>query len=383
MREYQIEHILGALLELRAIERFRKKVLSHIETHGWPYVVDALKRCRASEVIVPGWDTHLREGILREGMINLLRFEDIPFLDVDFLDAFSDLEAKNLADLRYQARTHSFELLREQISRGNTFFMDVESMKKDEFLPIIPEIIHARTKEIQQLSPKPDLYEVYSTYYGFQVLITGVNFQQTGIPVDIQESLLGILSDVGEVESLERKQLKFSPLAFRNCTPHLAILLWNMLRFANGGWKAKSTALKVLGELGDSRALDMIHTYIDYQSASQRRVRGSLFIDECNLCLGRIGNPRSFEYLRSMRTDSERIALGGLRHPSVEKLFQNILHISYRRSTMLTLIQALGKTRSRNWLSFYMSKKQREKAPSVLQALEHAERNVHPHFDFE
>ncbi len=108
MIAYQTEHILGALLELRDIERLEKKVSLLIRSRGWSHVIDVLQICKESEAIVPGWDTPLREGILREGMLELLLLESFVGLDVDFLEAFSDLEADDSDGLRKQVHKRAF-----------------------------------------------------------------------------------------------------------------------------------------------------------------------------------------------------------------------------------------------------------------------------------
>ena len=383
MIAYQTEHILGALLELRDIERLEKKVSLFIRSRGWSHVIDALQRCKESEAIVPGWDTPLREGILREGMIELLQLEAFVGLDVDFLEVFSDLEADDIDDLRKQVHKRAFKLLGEQVRKGNTFFIDIEGMKDNEFAVLVPDILNSRIREVQDLGSKPDLYEVYSTYYGFQVLTSGVNIQYAGVPVELRENLLSVLGDLGGVDALSAKQLKFSPLAFRKCSPHLTVLLWNMLRLSNGGVKAKSKALVILGELGDTRAIDLIHSYVEEHRVSRGRTKERLLLDECLLCLGRIGSPRSFELVRGMRRDVGKIALGGIRHPEVRQVFEKYPFRYMSRADLIQQITAFGKTRSREWLPMYESKKQTERAPSVLQAIEHAERNVHPPFDME
>jgi hypothetical protein len=381
MGVYPVEQILGALLEMRDNERCEKKVSLLIRNLGWPSVVKSLRKCRESEAIIPGWDTHLREGILREGLIFLLHLEHFVGLDVDFLEAFVDLEVEDIDDLRKQVRPIAVELMKEQIRSRNTFFMDVDSMKEEDLVVFVPDILNARMKEVQDLGPKPDLYEVYSTYYGFQILTTRVNHQQAGVPDELRDSLLMVLGEVGEVSTLRAKQLKFSSLAFRNCSPHLTVLLWNMLRFSNGGKKAKVKALEVLGELGDSRAIDLMHSYVEVQRSSHGRTTGSRLLDECLLCLGRIGHPQSFELLREVIPPAGLIALGGIRHPEVQSIFRNYQVRYVHRQDRIQLVTAFGKTRSRDWLSLYESTKQAERAASVRQAIEHAEKNVHPPLD--
>jgi len=87
----------------------------YIEEQGWSYVVEALQRSRTLEAIVLGWDISLREGVLRDGMIELFRIEGFTGLDVDFVGVFSDLEVDNINDLRTHARERALKLLSEQV----------------------------------------------------------------------------------------------------------------------------------------------------------------------------------------------------------------------------------------------------------------------------
>ncbi|MHA2179359.1 MAG: hypothetical protein ACXAAK_13515, partial [Candidatus Thorarchaeota archaeon] len=280
--EYKPEHILGSMFEIRHPEMC-DVINSHLENHSWFSVIMALKRCRASEAIVPGWDIHLREGTLRRGLMTYLGLEDFVGLDVDFLTAFADIDGDSEAELVHSAGEMAMTLLSEQVKRGNTFFMDVGGMKENEFALLVPDIIESRIREVERLCANPNLYEVYSTYYGFKILTTDVNMEKAGVPEDLKKNLIGILQEVGGVEEIRSKQLKFSPMAFRKCSPHQTALLWNMLRLARGGSKYKLKALKKLGDLGDTRAVDIIHSIIDSRQSVYRKDQ---LLDECVLCLG-------------------------------------------------------------------------------------------------
>lgn len=153
-------------------------------------------------------------------------------LDVDSVESFADLEPKDLDDLRSQARERSKELLGKQVERGHTFFMDLEVMKENELAVFVPKALETRIREVQALGSKPHLYEIYSTYYGFTILTSGVKHHEAGVPEDIREILLSIMGEMGGVSEIKSKQLKFSPLAFRKCSPHLTVLLWNLLRLS-------------------------------------------------------------------------------------------------------------------------------------------------------
>ena len=77
-------------------------------------------------------------------MINLFKLEDFTGLDVDFVGVFSDLEVNNIDDLRTQARERALKLLSEQVRRWNTFFMDLEVMKENDFAVFIPDALNSR-----------------------------------------------------------------------------------------------------------------------------------------------------------------------------------------------------------------------------------------------
>ncbi|MHA2058596.1 MAG: hypothetical protein ACW979_13305, partial [Candidatus Thorarchaeota archaeon] len=113
--EYQPEHILGSMFELRDRNRIEGFVSRNIEDKGWSYIIDTIQRSRELEAIVPGWDIPLRKGVLRDGMFEILELSDFAGLDVDPVEAFVELEPKNLDHLRSLARERAKELLGEQV----------------------------------------------------------------------------------------------------------------------------------------------------------------------------------------------------------------------------------------------------------------------------
>jgi len=383
MTEYKPEHILGSMMELRDYDRLSRKAAEYTKEHGWSYVIEALKRCRESDAIVQGWDLKLREGILRDGMINLLTLEGFESLDVDLLNSFSGLLGNDLESLRESAKEIALELLKEQVKRGNTFFMDVELWKESDFAFHVPGIISSRTREIERLGPNPHLHEVYSTYYGFSMLTTDVNVEEAGVPATVGEELLRILQEVGGVRELSGKQLKFSTFAFRKCSPHQTALLWNLLRLSIGGIKYKFRALKTLGDLGDSRVIDSLHSFVEPRKGLSYRSREDSLVEGCLECLGRIGNPLSFDYMKNFGNGRANVALGGVREPRVLQDLSNQIDRStgFQKKTMVYLIQSLGNSRSPLWLEFYERTRKLYKSKDVQATLEWAKRNVHPPYD--
>ncbi len=381
--EYQPEHIIGAMLELRDNQRIEKIVSKYIEKKSWSYVIELLQKGRELEIIVQGWDIPLRKGVLRDGMIELLHLHDFMGLDVDFVNTFADLEVKSLDDLRKQSREKAKDLLGEQVKRGLTFFMDLKAMSDTELSILVPDALEARSREVKRLGERPHLYEVYSTYYGFTVLTSKMSSDQTGVPDDIRENLLLLFGEMGGVNDITSKQLKFSPLAFRKCSPDLMILLWNILRLSLGGRKYKINALNKLAELGDSRALHSLHSMVLQPLSS---------LD----CIGTIGHPSSYDYVERLgivsRLDipnKRQIpiyeVLGSIRHPAIVQKIQeqmdNLSLLSNPR-TILPIITTAANTRLREWIPYY--EEMREKRSKIVKrAAEKALSNVHPPFEEE
>lgn len=82
--------------------------------------------------------------------------------------------------------------------------MDLEVTKENNFAVIVPDALNSRNREVRALRYKLHLYEIYSTYYGLTVLITGgITFKQAGVPDYISENLSSILGDMGGVSELK------------------------------------------------------------------------------------------------------------------------------------------------------------------------------------
>ena len=277
----------ASLMELRDYAALPDSVQNFLRKESWAEFIKEMQAIKAQDSIREGWDLPLRPGVLREGMARLLHLEDITGLDVDFLRAFADLKGNSLQELAQQARPLAINHLRNQVEKGNTFFMDTELMKESDQAVIVPNIIEARTKEIETLGQSPSLADVYSTYYGFSVLTSGgLAHDRGGIAEGTRERLMSILGSLGDVSEIPSKQLKFSYLSFRSCSSHLKVLLWNLLRMCVGGDKAQRAGVDILGELGDTRATELMHLRLD--EASSDAIRRYIV-----RALGRIGAPES------------------------------------------------------------------------------------------
>ena len=342
-------------MELRDYAALPDSVQNFLRKESWAEFIKEMQAIKAQDSIREGWDLPLRPGVLREGMARLLHLEDITGLDVDFLRAFADLKGNSLQELAQQARPLAINHLRNQVEKGNTFFMDTELMKESDQAVIVPNIIEARTKEIETLGQSPSLADVYSTYYGFSVLTSGgLAHDRGGIAEGTRERLMSILGSLGDVSEIPSKQLKFSYLSFRSCSSHLKVLLWNLLRMCVGGDKAQRAGVDILGELGDTRATELMHLRLD--EASSDAIRRYIV-----RALGRIGAPESLPFLENQYNRSRYyysklkedtlIAIGGIRSHLVHDILKQKVsgrNYGYMRTAEL---KAIGNTLDPQWIS--------------------------------
>ncbi|MGY5863667.1 MAG: hypothetical protein RTV41_03635 [Candidatus Thorarchaeota archaeon] len=343
--------ILSRLMELRDYHQLEQQVDKALLRYDWAKIVEALSRKKNESEIVEGWGLPLRPGVLRDGMVKIMGLEEFAGLDVDFVESFNDLNSSSIEDLRAQARQRSMSLLMEQVQRGNTFFLDVETMKESDLAVYVPDTLNSRTREVKLLGQDPPLYDVYSSYYGFAILTTGgLHSDKGGVPDDTKERLLTILGELGGITNLTSKQLKYSPQAFRKCSPYLKVLVWNLLRMCVGGVKSQKTGIKKLGDLGDSRAVELMHLRLE--GIKNPELRKDMLVG-----LGQIGVPESFEIVKSSFTQGYRwrnrvplSALSGIRHPRINSELKS-LERDYRYGrTKEDYIEALGNTRSPEWI---------------------------------
>jgi hypothetical protein len=344
---------LGSIMELRDYTKLEGRIRDLLHTDSWPHILEELGRASQEREIVRGWGIPLRPGILRDSIVALLGIQDMPGLDVDFLKSFKELDERHIEDLRLAARHLAINLMRSQIAAGSTFFMDTELMKENDQAVLVPGVIESRTNEIEALEPNPPLSDVYSTYYGFTVLTSGgLVRDRGGITENTHEKLMTILGDIGNVKEIPSKQLKFSYLSFRTCSSHMKVLLWNLLRTCVGGDKGQRAGLEVLGELGDSRACELLHLRLD--EAKSDGVKRHLVA-----ALGRIGHPSSLPRLRSLMSSrsyyysklqqDSTIAVGGIRSPEVRNLLSS--NSGYGRRSDVALVKAKGNTFDDRWES--------------------------------
>ncbi|MFW9975679.1 MAG: hypothetical protein ACFFDQ_10460 [Candidatus Thorarchaeota archaeon] len=152
---------------------------------------------------------HIQRGLLIGlGMKELAGFDGDP---VKLLET-----TNNSMDYRAAKRIifdHTVELLDEQISRnGPTLFLEIEAMKESRASKLIPKIVEARVKEIENTivftkGSTSLLNSLWLTHYGYKILeALKVGIRHFGIELErIKASFtdLGFSLKTQEVESLE------------------------------------------------------------------------------------------------------------------------------------------------------------------------------------
>jgi hypothetical protein len=303
--------------------------------------------------VIPGWNISVRSGPLRDALIRLLGLEIIIGLDCDYLGTFNQIESNDLIEVRNQAFTIAIDLLREQIERRNTFFFDTDAFSTTPYAIFVKDIISARTAELEELPSKPSLREVYSTFYGFEILSSGrISSYHAGASEKGIKCIEDLAAQFGKQTKLNARIFQPSRKAFANCTSETKRLLWNILRMFNGGWDTRSNAAKNLGMIGDSRATHYIITNL--QNTTNHYGKPALL-----KALGAIGDPKGLDIVLECLDNSRlrRVAilsLGGICHPNtLQKLIQ--IKESNNRHDLGSILTAIGTTRSIKALDFLSS----------------------------
>ena len=318
-----------------------QQVNAKIREMGWAKTAKLLSSLRESGNVPGNPYFPVRKGTFRDSMIRLLGLECVSGLDCDLLDVFREVDVYDLMELRREILDLSLDRLRNQIKRRNTFFLDSQNMATTPYAVLVADLLEARSAEISELPSKPSLREVFSTYYGFVVITTGSI--EKGFAGASKEAINGIENlscQFGDQVTIPAKIIKRSDSAFSNCTEYTKKLLWGLLRVAASGYDKRSNAVRELGELGDERALPVLHSGLE---SNRGWVMPSL-ID----AIGKIGDPSSLELLQRLLNGRDTrknaiVALGGIRHESALSCIKRVMDSD--RAAETPGIKALGETR--------------------------------------
>ena len=211
-------------------------------------------------------------GAKRDAIIHLLGLEATGGIDGDMLVLFSGIKAKNLAQLRKEAHSRAFDLLKGQFQSGNTFFIDIDRLSASEFAVLGLDVIEARNREIQDLQGKITPSKILGTYYGFQMLTAGAIAGETtrsGVAESL-EHLGRLLAEWGSVADL-KKQFGRRPTvydkAFSKCSSEYGYLLGDCARLhfrtsygRSSPWYGRAESV---GSRGGSLVVDLLKGYAD------------------------------------------------------------------------------------------------------------------------
>jgi hypothetical protein len=331
-------------IELRDYTELEKIAKEVVSERGWNEFLRILSESQRKGANIPGWNLSVRSGSLRDALVHLLKLENIVGLDCDYIHSFDQIESHDLIDVRKQSFQIIIDLLHKQVENRNTFFLDTGTFSTTPYAVFVKDIINARTAEIEELPSKPSLRQVYSTYYGFMILSSGrISNRHAGATDEGVKCIEDLASQLGKQTKLNARIFQPSRKAFMNCTSETKELLWNILRMFNGGYDTRSTAVKKLGELGDSRATDYIITNL--QNTTNRYFKPALL-----KALGSLGDPKGLDSILEYLNDSSLrkaaiLALGGIRHPNaLGKLMQ--IKNSNNRHDLSSVVTAIGIVRT-------------------------------------
>ncbi|MHA1137062.1 MAG: HEAT repeat domain-containing protein [Candidatus Thorarchaeota archaeon] len=369
---------IARAFDLRKYQKACALVEASLEDHSWSEVVSLLKRIpfrlierryyRKREI--PPWMllrysvTAVDVGKMRDGLLSILGLERVIGIDVDLLKTFGRFRVRNLKELRRKVARKARRVLREQISRDNTFFLDTRQMRP--LRALVPRIKRSRGEEFMALGEKPSISRAVRTYYGFAHL--------TGSLTDEDRAELGKLCEKspefsGEKPSYKRHQ-------FKNCSEELGELLVAYLKATNARPQTQVKGVRSLGVTADSRGLGALHAALRMAS----KYRGSVDLMnpvkyEIIWALGEIGHPSSVEHLRPFVGDFtfDQMVMHSLAHIDHPKALEILIDRAYNEPP-LRIKRGKGRTSEKDLCTQskvigYIRKFRNEQAITALEDL--------------
>ncbi|RDE15698.1 MAG: hypothetical protein C4K47_02515 [Candidatus Thorarchaeota archaeon] len=194
-----------------------------------------------------------RWGILRSILFEVLCIADLQGLDrdpVDIINRVGKLEGRPISS---SARPFAIELLREQVARYNTFFLDIDALQKSLGAVLVPQIIEARLAEVKHMCRgRVSSSALISTYYGFTFATSAVRQEEWSAGL---HSFLGELGILGDDISCTM-EYDFDPelVSFSNASDQTAELLKTILVLTGPNSGKRAEAAERLGCIADPRS---------------------------------------------------------------------------------------------------------------------------------
>jgi hypothetical protein len=352
---------LASIIERREYTHLAEEINQHLKSGSWHSFIDAIERISRMPEAVVGWGIPLRKGIIRDALYEVLDLSPMIGLDGNFLNLFKSLDGRSLNTLRTEAQHAAFNYLSEQVRNGNTFFLDTSAMEASDLVVLVPDVVEARREQVLNLERNVHLADVCSTYYGFMLLTYGSLANDIGgMPEAAIGSFEDLASQLGRELRVGNESLHHSTTAFGHVSEYTRELLWSLLDLCIANHNGQVRAADALGQLGDSRAIGLLHLRLE--SSTDRRVRLAIIT-----ALGRIGHPESFSVLHGImhRQDQRHeqlhyrwsqdqraaaTAMGGIRHPEAERVLQdNMNNPSYP-------VEAFGLSRNGGYIDVILAR---------------------------
>jgi len=338
----------GNILLILSLERNYLELQSTLERNlresSWSEIIQdieiALKALKERE----HYTSHYGMGFIKDALLRILDLEFIRGLDFEPFGLFANLTGTTINELRIEADAIALKSLSEQIAKRNIFFLDFDEMSTTRYAIFVQQIIQARTDEIKELPSKPPLRQLYSTYYGFMLLVNGgVKTNLAGLQDETKYRIEEFSEQLGKKTEVSARIPKKSQKAFQNCTQTTGELLWQLVRLSNGGQEARLNALKQIRQLGDSRALD----FIMLQKEHSRWRYGNQNLEAALWALGNIPSAETLVTQLSSRGDRRRVLfnLKDTYISGIDGIFIETINNTMRYPS-LELYKALARTRT-------------------------------------
>lgn len=262
---------LPELIKNRHYGGLRTCIGALVDLGGWRETLD--------ELITIGDESSLTLAKLRDGLFHVFGLGLVLGLDVNPLAEFYPFEGQCYDDIQHKIQDRTIDILRTQVAKRNTFYLDAEAMQNTPLAVVLPDILEARQREIHDLSDSPHLNEILATYYGFNIITTIRNLDQSKIAFEdmcrmfdkdviVRGNRISFRESIWDHTGLEIRNLLINSV-------RLTLVKTESIR-AEAAWR--------LGETGDSRAWKILY-------GSGRNIRDWNTRDTIKSALGKIGKP--------------------------------------------------------------------------------------------
>ncbi len=273
--------IIDVILNRQA-DRLRDVIEEDLAGNGVLDLVGRLRKLSLTQQF------RLRWGLCRHTVFDALNISDLQGLDRNPIDIIEEMGRLKINRGIVSARAIAVRLLREQVSNGNTFFLDVGSLEKSSAAVLIPDILESRRVEIERTCRGSiDTCSLASTYYGFAFMTSTIRdrLPHTGFERFLSE--LGI--DGTNIPCETSCDLDPAQVSFTNTSEQGAELLRAILTLTGRNSTERAVAAEKLGKIGDPRAEPYLGAAVKDQYSWVRKTAVT--------ALGQIALPRSGQVL--------------------------------------------------------------------------------------